>query len=90
MKMTNDSDVKYACELFGFLTNAMGAQAKQLHVGEMLLAGSVFTTSEAIHSAPRRTIQGGKGISEQYWAVPYGTSEELSVPQAKRVRCKSR
>src|SRR5258708_1830765 len=90
MKMTNDSDVKYACELFGFLTNAMVAQAKQLRVGEMLLAGSVFTTSEAIHSAPRRTIQGGKGISEQYWAVPYGTSEELSVPQAKRVRCKSR
>ena len=37
MKMTNDTDLQYACEVFGFLQTAVVTRAKDLKVGELFL-----------------------------------------------------
>jgi uncharacterized protein DUF87 len=67
MKMTNDTDLKSAADLFGFLDPAVAKEAKSLTVGEVFLQGRLGGSHTIWHVAPRRTMQGGKGIDSKYW-----------------------
>lgn len=70
MKMTNDSDLKGAAEVFGFLDPALVEEAKKLKVGEVFLQGRLGHTTTVWHAAPRRTRQGGKSLDDAYWSIP--------------------
>jgi DNA helicase HerA-like ATPase len=71
MKMTNDSDLEYAKEVFGFLPPAVLGQAKSLKVGEVFLLGRLGGTTTIWHVAPRRTMQGGRSLDDKFWTSPY-------------------
>lgn len=71
MKMTNDEDLKYAAEVFGFLPPAVLVQAKSLKVGEVFLQGRLGSTTTTWHVAPRRTMQGGRSLDDKFWTSPY-------------------
>ena len=71
MKMTNDTDLKYAAEVFGFIQPEILPVSKSLKVGEVLLLGRLGGGSSVWHVAPRRTKQGGKSLDEAYWTEPY-------------------
>ena len=70
MKMTNDSDLRSASELFGFLDNELATRAKNLSVGDAFLLGRLAGGTTVWHAAPRRTQQGGKSLDEDYWSTP--------------------
>ncbi len=71
MKMTNESDLKGAAEIFGFLDPLLVEEAKKLKVGEVFLQGRLGRTTTVWHAAPRRTRQGGKSLDDAYWTSPY-------------------
>lgn len=71
MKMTNLSDLANAAELFG-LDLALLRKAQRLKLGDVLLFGrpaSDVTTGRVSHSAPRRTMQGGRGLDKDTWTT---------------------
>jgi uncharacterized protein len=72
MKMTNDSDIKYAEDIFGFLATGVGQKAKTFTVGEFLLAGHFTAGDEILQAAPRRTVQGGRSIPDSSWTSSEG------------------
>jgi hypothetical protein len=74
MKMTNESDLKEAAEVFGFLEPVLVDEAKKLKVGEVFLQGRLGHTTTVWHAAPRRTRQGGKSLDDAYWMIPYPKS----------------
>jgi uncharacterized protein len=67
MKMTNDSDIVAARELFGFLQPTVGPKSRNLSVGDVFLQGKFGGTEDVWHVAPRRTKQGGKSLDDGYW-----------------------
>jgi hypothetical protein len=69
MKMTNQSDMDFAEEAFGFLPTGAAHQAASLTTGELLLAGAVGQGLTIAHASPRRTLEGGRGIDESHWGV---------------------
>jgi hypothetical protein len=71
MKMTNDSDLEYAADVFGFVPNGVLKEAKSLKVGELFLLGRLGGTATLWHVAPRRTMQGGRSIDDKFWTSPY-------------------
>ena len=73
MKMTNESDLKEASEIFGFLDPTLVSEARKLKVGELFLQGKLGRTASVWHAAPRRTRQGGRSLDDKYWSVPYGS-----------------
>jgi DNA helicase HerA-like ATPase len=72
MKMTNESDLKSAAEIFGFLDPLLLSGAKELKVGDVFLQGRLGRTNTVWHVAPRRTMQGGKSLDDDYWTDPRG------------------
>ncbi len=70
MKMTNDADIEFAVETFGFLSLSTAKLAKSFSVGDLLLTGSLNGGSTVFHASPRRTIQGGRDIPDAYWSTP--------------------
>jgi DNA helicase HerA-like ATPase len=71
MKMTNDGDLRYAAEVFGFLSPDVLAHAKSLKVGDVFLQGRLGGASTVWHVAPRRTVEGGRSIDDKSWTSPY-------------------
>ena len=67
MRMTNDSDLDYARQTFGFIKPMTLKLVKSLERGDMLLSGGIGGTTGRVHVSPRRTVQGGKGLSETHW-----------------------
>jgi hypothetical protein len=70
MRMTNESDLDGATELFGFLDPKIAKKASRLKVGEVLLQGRLGSTGTVWHVAPRRTRQGGRSLDDSYWNSP--------------------
>lgn len=70
MKVTNQLDLDFAEQAFGFLSNEITSQAPALTTGELLLAGSVGRGASVLHVSPRRTLEGGRSIDDSYWGLP--------------------
>jgi len=68
MKMKNETDLAYASEMLGYLEADITAKARSLRKGDALLRGNINITADVLHTAPRRTQQGGKSLDERYWA----------------------
>jgi hypothetical protein len=71
MKMTNESDLRMATEVFGFLDPAVIPLARNLRVGDVFLQGRLGGAQTVWHSAPRRTRQGGRSLDDAVWTIPY-------------------
>jgi len=71
MKMTNRGDLEYASEVFGFLPTDRLGIATELKVGDVLLYGRLGHNDKISHVAPRRTMQGGKSLDDNFWMNPY-------------------
>jgi uncharacterized protein len=71
MKMTNDTDLTSAAEVFGFLDPVVVPRAKELKVGDVFLQGRLGGTGTVWHASPRRTVQGGRSLDDGYWTTPY-------------------
>jgi DNA helicase HerA-like ATPase len=67
MKTNNDQDIKFITDTLGFLNSDVAENAKSFSVGDIIIAGSVDSKGHVLHVSPRRTYEGGKGISETYW-----------------------
>lgn len=70
MKVTNQSDLDFAVQAFGFLSKEIANLAATLTTGELLLTGSVGRGPTVLHVSPRRTLEGGRSIDDSYWGVP--------------------
>jgi DNA helicase HerA-like ATPase len=70
MKVTNQSDLDFAEQAFGFLSKEITQRATALTTGELLLTGSLGRGPTIFHVSPRRTLEGGRSIDDSYWGVP--------------------
>ncbi|HKQ56397.1 MAG TPA: ATP-binding protein [Candidatus Eisenbacteria bacterium] len=71
MRMTNESDLRSAAELFGFLDASVARTSMNLNVGDVLLQGRLGSSATVYHVAPRRTKEGGRSLDSKHWTVPY-------------------
>ena len=67
MKTTNDQDIEFIIQTLGFPNIGTAQQAKSFSVGDIIMAGGIDAGGRILHVSPRRTYQGGKGISDDYW-----------------------
>ena len=70
MRLTNQSDMEFAQQAFGFVSKEMADAAAALTTGELLLAGAVRHGPAILHVSPRRTREGGRSIDDSYWGAP--------------------
>lgn len=67
MKMRNQVDLEYVGRLAGLANPTPLEKARKLSLGDILLFGEVGDSTEILHVAPRRTVEGGKGVSKSHW-----------------------
>lgn len=67
MRMTNDTDLNFARQTFGFIKPQTLKLMKSMETGDLLLSGGIAGTPGRLHVSPRRTVQGGRGVSETHW-----------------------
>jgi DNA helicase HerA-like ATPase len=70
LRMTNAEDIDYAKRLFGYLPKNVFGLCPRLTTGEVLLCGAFVSNPLLIHSAPRRTIEGGANLDDTFWTQP--------------------
>jgi uncharacterized protein len=70
MKMKNETDITYAKDVLGYLESDISLKARSLAKGDALLRGNINVTGDILHCAPRRTVEGGKSLDDDYWAEP--------------------
>jgi len=70
MKMKNETDITYAKDVLGYLEADIGTKARALGKGDALLRGNINTTGDILHCAPRRSVQGGRSLDDDYWSEP--------------------
>lgn len=68
LRTGNDADLHYLQETLGYPPLDLARLAFSFGVGDALLAGPLSPHPVLLHAFPRRTQQGGKGLSKQ-WTV---------------------
>lgn len=67
MKTTNVTDLDFIVDSLGYVAKDIAYKAREFSVGDMILAGGLGGGETVLHVSPRRTYQGGKGLSETHW-----------------------
>jgi DNA helicase HerA-like ATPase len=67
MKMSNHADLGLVEKSFGFLPAGLASRALDFEVGQVLLAGKFIDRQQTARAAPRRTVEGGRSLRDDYW-----------------------
>ena len=70
MKMTNRTDLKLVEDSFGFVPEGWPDRALKFEQGECLLAGGFVERPVVANVAPRRTVEGGRNITDNWEQDP--------------------
>jgi hypothetical protein len=72
MRMSSQSDIAYAVQSLGLDSHSRFNAARSFTTGELVVGGRLASSKKVLHVSPRRTVQGGRGISSTYWTSPEG------------------
>jgi hypothetical protein len=67
MRFRNGKDLSYVSDTLGYAIREQMSEAATFGAGDILHYGSVGNSGSVLHVLPRRTVQGGRGISSEYW-----------------------
>jgi uncharacterized protein len=67
LKVNSYRDLKLVEQQFGFVPEGWSQRALQFGVGDALLSGSFIERPVYVHIAPRRTVEGGRNLKDEFW-----------------------
>jgi DNA helicase HerA-like ATPase len=77
LRMTSDEDLSYARSVLGYFPMELAKNSLNFKTGDALLAGGIVGyNSMIIHTAPRRTVEGGSSLSDN-WARPREVTDAI-------------
>jgi ABC-type oligopeptide transport system ATPase subunit len=67
LKMNNRLDLDLVEHGFGFLPEGAAKRALEFKVGDVLFSGNLVERPVYSHAAPRRTVEGGRNLEDEFW-----------------------